>query len=238
MAETWLITGANRGMGLEHVRQALAAGESVVATARNPDDSAALHALALAHGLRLRIEGFDATDHAAPETLAERLAGVPVDILVNNAGMTRAGWPGVASQPEPADRDPAAWEEVLRVNLVAPFALTMALRANIAASTRRLVVMMSSDLGSISSNSMGGAYAYRASKAGLNMVTKGLSIDLQADGISVIAMAPGWVRTDLGTAAATWSVKDSVAKQREVIARVTPADNGRFVNLLGEAVAW
>lgn len=238
MAEIRLITGANRGMGLEHARQALAAGERVIATARHPESADQLHALKAEHGERLRIEPLDAANHAAPAALAARLAGTPIDVLVNNAGMSRAGWPGAPVQPEPADLDPAAWEEVLRVNLVAPFMLTMALRANLAASARKLVVMMSSDLGSIANNTMGGSHAYRASKAGLNMATKGLAIDLAGEGITIMAMAPGWVKTDLGTAAAIWSVEDSVANQRKVIAGITAADTGRFINLLDEPVAW
>lgn len=238
MANVWLITGASRGIGLEHARQALAAGETVIATARQPESAEHLQRLKAQHGDRLRIEPFDSSNTDAPAAIAARLAGVPIDILLNNAGTSRAGWPGAPVQPEPADLDPAAWDEVLRVNLTAPFLLTIALRPNLAASTRRLVVMMSSDLGSIANNTMGGSHAYRASKAGLNMVTKGLSLDLAKDAIGVIAMAPGWVRTELGGAAAMWSVEDSVANQREVIAGITPADTGCFINLKGERVAW
>lgn len=238
MANVWLITGASRGIGLEHARQALADGDTVIATARHPEGAEHLHALKAEHGDRLRIEPFDGGNPDNPAALAARLAGVPIDILVNNAGTSRARWPGAPVQPEPADLDPAAWDEVLRVNLTAPFMLTVALRPNLAASRRKLVVMMSSDLGSIANNTMGGSYAYRASKAGLNMVTRGLSIDLAKEGISLISMAPGWVRTELGGSAAMWSVEDSVANQREVIARITASDTGCFINLKGEKVGW
>ena len=238
MAETWLITGASRGMGLEFVRQCLADGHTVIAVARNPGSAGELADLARQHGERLRIEQADMASEAAIADLAARLAGTPIDVLLNNAGISIAGWPGAPVQPEPADLPYQAWEEVLRTNLFAPFALTVALRTNLAASARKLVVMMSSDLGSIAQNTMGGSYAYRASKAGLNMVTKGLSHDLKADGIAVVSMAPGWVRTELGTSAAMWSVEDSVANQRKVIAGLTAADTGKFVNLKGEPVPW
>jgi NAD(P)-dependent dehydrogenase (short-subunit alcohol dehydrogenase family) len=97
---------------------------------------------------------------------------------------------------------------------------------------------MSSDLGSIEGNTMGGAYAYRVSKTGLNMVMKGLSIDLKSAGIAVVSMAPGWVRTDMGGSAAHWSAQDSVALQHKVIAGLTLADSGRFINLQGQPVSW
>lgn len=237
MAETWIITGANRGMGLEYARQCLAAGNRVIATARDPQGAGDLQALATEFPALLRIEQMDAGNDASIAAFAARLGGEAVDVLLNNAGISRAPWPD-GKQIHPAELDYGAWEATLRVNLFAPFALTLALRPNLAAGARKLVVMMSSDLGSIAANTMGGSYAYRASKAGLNMVTKGLSIDLKVDGIAVVSMAPGWVRTDLGGAAAHWSVQDSVANQRKVIAGLSAADTGRFINLLGEPVGW
>jgi NAD(P)-dependent dehydrogenase (short-subunit alcohol dehydrogenase family) len=180
----------------------------------------------------------DASDLKDVADFGARLAGTSVDVLINNAGISRASWPGGDEQPEPLDLDPTAWDEVLRVNLVAPFMLTMTMRRNLADSARKLVIMMSSDLGSITNNTMGGSYAYRASKAGLNMVTKGLALDLAGDGIAVISMAPGWVRTELGGPSAHWSVEESVANQLKVITGLTSADSGKFINLLGEPVAW
>lgn len=238
MTETWIITGANRGIGLEHVRQGLAAGNAVIAAVRDPGGASELHALAPLHPGQLRIEALDVGETASIAAFAARIADLPVDVLLNNAGINRSPWPGGKPQPDPAELDYRVWEETLRINLFSPFALTIALRGNLARGTRRLVVMMSSDLGSISANAMGGSYAYRASKSGLNMVTKGLSIDLKGEGIAVVAMAPGWVRTDLGGAAAHWSAEDSVSNQRKVIAGMTGAESGHFVNLMGQPVAW
>jgi NAD(P)-dependent dehydrogenase (short-subunit alcohol dehydrogenase family) len=237
MAQTWLITGANRGIGLEHVRQAVAAGDTVIAATRDPAGATELAALAAAFPGLLQVERLEVADPASLAAFAARLAGTPVDVLVNNAGINRSTWPGAGAM-DPAELDPALWQETLATNLFAPFAVTLALRPNLMLSARRLVVMMSSDLGSITANTMGGAYAYRASKAGLNMVMKGLSIDLKGDGITVVSMAPGWVRTDLGGEAAPWAAEDSVALQRQAIAGLTAADSGRFINLKGEPVAW
>ncbi|MCJ2179777.1 SDR family NAD(P)-dependent oxidoreductase [Novosphingobium sp. 2580] len=134
--------------------------------------------------------------------------------------------------------DYGLWEEILRVNTIGPFRLTVALRPQLARGTRGLVVMMSSDLGSISANAQGQSHAYRTSKTALNMVTKGLAIDLASEGLAVVAMAPGWTRTELGGAHATWSTEDSVANQRRVIAALGREYSGRFINLLGETVPW
>lgn len=237
MTQTWLITGANRGIGFQYVAQCLAAGEQVIATARNPEAAADLQALAVRYPGQLRIEALEAGDPASIAALAERLAGVPVDILLNNAGINRSSWPTAEGIP-PQESDYAVWADTLRVNLYAPFAVTLALQGNLKLGQRKLVVMMSSDLGSITSNTLGGSYAYRASKAGLNMVTKGLSIDLAGAGITVVSMAPGWVRTDLGGSAGHWAVEDSVANQLKVIAGMDASASGHFINLEGQAVAW
>ena len=101
-----------------------------------------------------------------------------------------------------------------------------------------LVINMPSDLGSIANNTQGQSYAYRSSKAALNMVTKGLAVELGPHGFTVISMAPGWTQTDLGGTSAQWPAKESVANQRKVIAAITAQDNGGFVDLLGRNVPW
>lgn len=126
----------------------------------------------------------------------------------------------------------------MRINVMAPFQLVQELRESLEAGQRKLVINMSSDLGSIANNAQGQSYAYRSSKAALNMVTKGLSVELAPLGFTVISMAPGWTQTDLGGTAAQWPVDESVANQRKVIATITAQDNGRFVDLLGRSVPW
>jgi NAD(P)-dependent dehydrogenase (short-subunit alcohol dehydrogenase family) len=238
MSETWLVTGANRGIGLEHVRQALAAGTKVIATARHPDKAVALQGLAEAYPGQLRIEPLDTGDGASIAALAANLAATPVDVLINNAGLYGGSWDSDAGRQSLEGMDYLLWEEIMRVNVLGPFRLTVALLPQIRLGTRRLVAMMSSDLGSISNNTMGQSHAYRSSKAALNMLTKGLSIDLADENVAVVSLAPGWTRTELGGSNAPWSVEDSVLHQREVIAKLNIADSGKFINLLGEQVAW
>lgn len=238
MSQTWIITGANRGIGLEYVRQSLAAGVRVIATVRDPASASALQALAADSPDLCRIEALDTGDGDSIDAFAARIADEAVDVLVNNAGLYGGSWDSDSGRQSLEGMDYALWEEILRVNTIGPFRLTVALRPHLARGKRKLVIMMSSDLGSIAANMQGQSHAYRTSKAALNMVTKGLAIDLAGDGLAVVAMAPGWTRTELGGSHATWSVEDSVANQRRVIAALGRGDSGRFVNLLGETVPW
>ncbi len=238
----WLITGTSRGIGLEHVRQALAAGDSVVAACRQPAQSQDLLALRGAHPDRLRLEALDVADAASVIALGERLAGVPVDILLNNAGIYgppgAPGWPAGAQAQSLQGMDYEHWERLFRTNVMGPFRVTAALLPNLMAGTRRLVAMMSSDLGSIEKNTQGTSHAYRSSKAALNMLARGLAVDLAAQGVGVVALAPGWTRTELGGTGGDWSTTDSVAAQRAVLAGLGAADSGSFIDLTGQRVPW
>ncbi|PZR36077.1 SDR family oxidoreductase [Caulobacter segnis] len=238
MTETVLVSGANRGIGLEHVRQALAAGQSVIAACRAPDQAIALAELHERYPARLRIERLDTGEAGSIAALASRLDGVAIDILINNAGLYGGGWEDSAARQTLDGMDYDQWEEILRVNVLGVFRLTAALLPNLMLGERKLVVMMSSDLGSIASNTQGQSHAYRTSKAALNMLTKGLSIDLRERGVTVMSMAPGWTQTDIGGANATWPVDESVRRQRAVIAEMTSAHSGQFLNLNGEPVPW
>lgn len=233
--QTWVITGANRGIGLELVRQLLAAGQSVIATARDPGKATELAELA-APGLV--IEQLELENRASIDAFAARLEGKAIDVLFNNAGLYGGSWDDSSGRQGRDAMDYDLWEQIMRVNVMAPFRLTNALLPNLAAGVRKLVVMMSSDLGSITNNAQGQSHAYRSSKAALNMITKGLSVELAGDGVTVVSMAPGWTQTDLGGTQATWPVEASVANQIKTIGGLSAADNGRFVNLLGETVAW
>ncbi|HWU03133.1 MAG TPA: SDR family oxidoreductase [Novosphingobium sp.] len=236
MSRTILITGANRGIGLEHVRQALAAGEQVIAACRDPQGAHALQALADTG--RLRIEQVDMADGATIDALAQRLAGVPIDMLVNNAGLYGGSWTSDAHRQTVAGMDYDLWDEMMRVNVIAQFRLTARLFDNLGAGVGKLVVMMSSELGSMARNTAGQSHAYRSSKAALNMLTRGLSLDLAGDGIKVVSMAPGWTKTDLGGEGAQWDVDESVRRQRDVLAGADRLPSGCFVDLNGEMVPW
>ncbi|MHA1537758.1 MAG: SDR family oxidoreductase [Alphaproteobacteria bacterium] len=223
-----LITGAGRGLGLELARQYAGDGWRVRATCRDTKGASALEHVdgdVLIHRL-------DVTMPAQIEALVRDLQDEPIDLLINNAG--RAGVPGRSF----GNLDFKAWEEVFRVNALAPVRIVEALLELVAASERKQIVSISSRMGSIGSNRDGGGYSYRSSKAALNAAMKSLSIDLAGREITVVVLHPGWVRTDMGGKSATLSVKQGAEGLRAVIDRLTLADSGRFLNCDGAEIPW
>ena len=173
----------------------------------------------------------DMTNRRQIGEFAARLKGEPVDLLFCNAGIS--GKRGMALGSFDFD----SWEEVLRVNLLGPAALAEALVENVAASERRTIAFMSSRLGSISESS-GMTLPYATSKAALNMLAKGLAATLGSRGIIVVALSPGWVRTDMGGEQAPLSPERSVEGLRRVIAALKPGDSGKFLSHDGSEIPW
>jgi len=225
-----LITGANRGLGLEFVRQYLADGWRVIACCRNPLGASALIALAAASGGRLSIRELDVTDFSKIDQLAETLKAETIDLLINNAGYYPHGSFG--------DNDYADWELAFRINVLAPMKMAEAFVDHVAASRLRKIATLSSKMGSIADNGSGGSYPYRSSKTAVNMVMKSLAIDLQPRGIAVITLHPGWVLTDMGGPNALITVTQSVTGLRKVIDQLTPQNTGRFVAYDGQEIPW
>lgn len=223
---TLLITGANRGIGLALVRGFAGDGWRVHACCRQPERATDLKAVE-GDVTRHRL---DVTDGLRVHGLARELADEAIDLLVNNAGIfgPRRGF---------GETDYDDWLKVLAVNTLAPLRLAERFVEQIARSERRLIVNVSSRMGSIA-NGKGGAYGYRSSKAALNAVTKGLSEDLRDRGITVVALHPGWVQTDMGGDGADITVEASAAGLRKVIDGLTSAHSGRFFNYDGEEIAW
>lgn len=238
MSNTWLISGANRGIGLGYASQLLAMGEKVIAGVRDPDNAESLTELSRQYKPLLSIGRLDMNDWDSIDSFAGNLKERRIDYLINNAGLYGGSWTRDSHRQSVDSMDYELWEEIMRVNVIAQFRLTRALEESLMRSGNPLVVMMSSDLGSIGNNEHGQSYAYRTSKAALNMIARSLAVDLRERGIRVISMAPGWTQTALGGWSATWSVEDSVAKQIKVIAALGPEDTGRFLNLHGESVPW
>ena len=212
---TILITGANRGLGQELARQYGADGWRVIATARNSPGLLPL----------------DVTDPQQIRKVAAELKGAPIDVLFCNAGIT--GKRGMAL----GSFDYAEWEKVLRVNLLGAAAVIEALVDNVASSERKVIAVMSSRLGSISESS-GMTLPYSTSKAALNLLAKGLSANLASRGIIVVALSPGWVRTDMGGPGASLTPEVSVRGLRKVIAGLKRDDSGRFFSHDGSAIPW
>lgn len=238
MNSAWLVTGASRGIGLEYARQLAVRGTPVIATARHPEEAEDLAALKTEFPEFVRVEQLDVGNGASIDDFAGRLAGAAIEVLINNAGLYGGSWDTDSGRQSPQSMDYALWEEILRVNAIGPFRLSVALLNNLKLGQRRVIVNMSSDLGSITNNTQGQSHAYRSSKAALNMITKGLSIELAGDGFTVVSMAPGWTKTDLGGVNAEWNTDESVRRQLVTIAGLTPEDTGTFVNLRGETVPW
>jgi NAD(P)-dependent dehydrogenase (short-subunit alcohol dehydrogenase family) len=222
-----LITGANRGIGLEFARSFAADGWTVHACCRQPDKAAGLKALAG----EVAVHRLDVSDGLQVAGLARELADRPVDLLLNNAGIygPRTGF---------GETDYDEWAPVFQVNTMAPLRMVERFVKQVARSERRLIVNISSRMGSIGDNSAGGGYIYRSSKAALNMVVKSLAVDLAGRGITVVAFHPGWVQTDMGGPEAAITAAESVAGMRAVIERLEPADNGRFFDYDGSEIPW
>jgi NAD(P)-dependent dehydrogenase (short-subunit alcohol dehydrogenase family) len=225
---TCLITGANRGIGLEFARQYAAEGWKVIATCRRPAEAEALNAL---EG-EIEVHPLDVTDFARIEELAKKLKGEPIDLLINNAGIY-----GPRVVPY-ASVDYAAWAEVLRVDTMAPLKISAVFSEHVAKSKLKRIVAITSNMGSIADNTSGGSYIYRSSKAALNAVMKSLAVDLRPKQIIVAVFHPGWVRTDMGGPGAKIEAFESVAGIRDVIGRLTLEDSGRFINYDGTDLAW
>jgi NAD(P)-dependent dehydrogenase (short-subunit alcohol dehydrogenase family) len=225
VAPTVLVTGANRGLGLEFARQYKEAGWQVIGTARDPDDARELEALGA------RVLPLDVTRQDSVDALAATLAGEPLDLLINNAGI----FPRVGKISE-IDFD--AYNRTLAVNTVGPVRVTRALLPNLQRGKLKIIASLSSNLGSIAENERGNFYGYRESKAALNMFTKTLAAELGADGFICIVLTPGWVQTDMGGPNAPLQPARSIAGMKAVLDKLTPADNGTFWSYDGSQMPW
>ena len=227
-----LVTGANRGLGLEFVRQLLARGDHVIATARHPGRASALNALAGEHPGRLHVLPLDVAQEKSRQQLAHELPLVlgdaPLDLLLNNAGVLHSGerW---------GHLDPAILEDSLRTNAIGPFLLTQAVAARL--RDGGTVASVSSGMGSIAGVTEFRSPSYCISKAALNMATAQLAQALAPRHITVVALCPGWVRTDMGGASAPVTPAEAVAGLLRVLDALTPADSGSFLDAQGP-MAW
>src|SRR5262245_49481361 len=232
MKPSVLITGANRGLGLEFARQYAADGWQVHAACREPGKAKELQGAAAANSGHFHLLTMDVTETTSVRSAAGTLGGEAIDVLVNNAGV------GGPRDERLGRLDYAAWERVLDVNTLGPMRVIEAFVDNVARSREKKIVTITSGMGSIADNTSGGSYAYRTSKAAVNMVMKSLSLDLAARGIVCIVMNPGWVRTDMGGPRGTLSPEESIAAMRQVIAGLKPGDTGKFFNHNGKGYPW
>lgn len=219
---TVVVTGANRGLGLEFARQYAADGWSVIATCRDPDQAQELAALAG----DIRIERLDVADWDALETFGETLAVESLDVLICNAGI--GGW---------GEAEPDPWLRALAVNCIAPTMLARALVDGVERASGKIVAI-TSKMGSIADNMSGGSIVYRSSKAALNAAWRSLAIDWKDRDVAVAMLHPGWVQTDMGGRNALITAEESVAGLRRVIETLGRDTSGAFLDYRGEAIAW
>lgn len=222
-----LITGANRGLGLEMARQYLAQGDHVIAACRAPDKADALKSLKGA----LTVERMDMLDWSSIEAVAQKYEGQPMDLVILNAGQFGKTPQGLGQ----VDLDD--WMTVLRVNVMGPYKTMVAFAPHLAAAKGKLVAI-SSLMGSINDNTSGGYYTYRSSKAALNSLMKSAAIDLGRKGVTVAVVHPGWVQTDMGGSNAPLTPVESVEKMRHTIAALALKQEGQFLNYDGRPLPW
>jgi NAD(P)-dependent dehydrogenase (short-subunit alcohol dehydrogenase family) len=224
---TAVITGANRGLGLEFTRVYLAEGWTVHAGCRHPTKADALRKL---KG-DLHIHPLDVDDPKDAKALAKKLGSEPVDLLLNNAGIYGKRDISVGG----FDYD--EFQQVLKTNVVAPIRLAEALAENVAHSKQKKMAFVTSRMGSIAMNA-GGSMAYRTSKSALNMAVSCLSMDLKSRGVTCILLHPGWVKTDMGGPSAAIEIPVSIAGMKQVIDRTSHDDSGKFYDYTGQAIPW
>ena len=227
-----LITGASRGLGFEFAKQYAVEGWRVIACCRKPEDAIALKKLAPSARDMVSVVAMDVADNDTVRNAALALKDVVVDILINSAGI--AGFP----QQSTGQIDYASWARVLDVNTMGPLRVLEAFTDNLARSERRLVVTITSGMGSLADNTSGGSIAYRSSKAAVNMVMRSAAIDLAPRGITCVLINPGWVKTDMGGPDATLSPQQSVSAMRRLIETLGPHDSGKFYNYDGREYPW
>ena len=228
---TVLITGTNRGIGLEFVKQFLARGDTLLATCRDIASATELDRLKV-NNEKLQIFELDVSSQESMESLPEKLEGQAIDIFINNAGVygPRDSEFGNVSTGE--------WAKVFQINAKAPMILTQLLIENLHDGFEKKLIYISSKMGSIDDNKGGGSYVYRSSKAALNAVVKSIAVDLGNSGYSVAVLHPGWVQTDMGGPNALIDTDTSVSNMINVIDNLNTQNSGSFFNYDGVIIPW
>ncbi|MDP3590095.1 MAG: SDR family oxidoreductase [Methylobacter sp.] len=229
---TVLITGANRGLGLEFCRQYAEQDWHVIACARNPDDAFDLNKLAGRHS-NIQLETLDVSEFEQIDALSEKLAAQPIDVLINNAGIYADNKNNGFGQ-----LDYQAWIQSLVVNTEAPVKMAEAFLPQIKKSDKKLIVNISSLMGSMADNDSGGSIFYRSSKAALNAAMKSLAIEFKDQSVGVLIFHPGWVKTDMGGPNGLINADQSITGMRALIENFSLDQSGSFVKYDGTAMPW
>lgn len=227
----YVITGASRGIGLEFVHQLLQRGDTVDAGVRSPEGARRLEPLMREAGNRLRIHALDVESDASIRSFAADVCAAPVDVLINNAGVFGM-WCALT------EVDYGDMARTFAINALGPLRVTTALLPALRLGALRKVAHVSSRMGSVTDNTEGGAYAYRMSKAALNMGVRTLANDLRAEGFTTVLLHPGWVQTDMGGPQAPLPAADSVRGMLRIVDGMGAEQTGRFFDYQGAEVPW
>ena len=231
---TILITGANRGIGLALTRQLLQDNARIFATCRAPERAGDLNELAQRHAKRVTVLQLDVNEGASIASAVKAVAAETdaLDLLINNAGIGGDDSGRILGQLTATEVS-----HVITTNAVSPLILTQACRELLKNGDNPRVVMISSGMGSLQRTG-GTSYAYRMSKAAMNMAARVLAFDSAMTGITTVTMNPGWVQTDMGGPSAALKPEESASALRKLIKRLTPADNGLFFQYDGGELPW
>ena len=237
-----LMTGANRGLGFGLVKLYAVEGWRVFACCRDPNKAKGLNELAAKSSGKVTVHAVDIENHASIDALALQIKGQPIDVLLNVAGYYG---PKIVSEPgglqKFGESDYADWSRIYKINVMGHMKMCEALIENVAASQHKKIVNISSIVGSIGTigHGYGGnMYGYRASKAALNAITRGMAEDMKARGIIVVAMHLGWVRTDMGGPGADIDTDTSVKGMKKVIDGLKADDIDKFMTHDGSTLPW
>ena len=226
---TVLITGANRGLGLEFVRQYSQLGWSVLACCRNLSNSNELEILQKKIS-SIEIFQLDVGNLNEIKDLSNTLKDRTIDILLNNAGIYRSGALGSIDTEE--------WIESFKINTIAPYVVIKSFLNNVMRSNQKKIVSITSKMGSIDDNTSGGSYIYRTSKTALNSMMRSMTHDLENTGISTLILHPGWVKTDMGGSNAWINSTESVTGMIQQIEKLSQKNSGEYVDYSGKTIKW
>lgn len=225
------VTGANRGLGLEFVKQYAEEGATVFACCRDPGASQGLRRVSDEAGGKVSLHCLEVTNEKAVAIFAESFGDEPIDVLINNAGIYGP------KEQSAADMDFEGWAKTFAVNTMAPLRVAQTFQRNLKKGKAKKLITITSGMGCTVAHG-GDYFAYRSSKAAVNNVMHGLAVAWKADGIIVSLIHPGWVKTDMGGKNATLEPHESIAGMRKVIANLSAADSGKFLDYTGKELPW
>ncbi len=226
---TVFITGANRGLGLEFVKEFSEKDYEVIATCRDPNSSSDLTNLAKLN-LKIQLHQLDVSNTKNIQDLSNHLKNKPIDILINNAGIYRSG------SFNSVNKD--SWVESFITNTIGPYEVIEYFLPNVLQGREKKVVSITSKMGSIDDNTSGGSYIYRSSKTALNSMMRSLTHDLKTNDIATMTLHPGWVRTDMGGPGGWIDVKESVSGMINQISNLSLQNTGRYIDYAGKPIKW